>query len=124
MVIAVAALAVAVALTRLESEHDGCGDATRRTFLASRSPEPVLRRGVEEMVRECSVSEPLTEIAVGLRARAPRSAARLARVAARREPDSYTAWAVLALTAPPDEAATAARRAAELNPLSASGARP
>ena len=112
------AIAVAVSLIGLERDHDDCQDAVRLTFLASRAPEPQLQRRADALVGTCQGAEPLNQIAAGLRADRPRVAARLARVAATREPDSYVAWGVLAVAAPPREAAAAARRARALNPLS------
>lgn len=79
----------------------------------------MLGERADALVRECDGAEPLNRTAVGLRARRPRIAARLARAAAAREPDSYIAWGVLAIVAPPREAAIAAQRARALNPLSA-----
>lgn len=112
------AIAVAAALIGLERDHDGCQDAVRATFLASRAPAALLDRRADTLVRECRGAEPLEQIAVGLRTTRPAVAARLARVAAAREPDSYVAWGVLAVAASPREAAAAARRARALNPLS------
>ena len=112
------ALVVAVSLVGLELDHEGCQDATTGAYLASRAPAPELRERIDEVVRECRGAEPLNRTAVGLRIERPHAAARLARVAAQREPDSYVAWGVLAVTAPPAEAAAAKRRAGELNPLS------
>ena len=109
---------MAVSLVGLEHDHEGCEDAATRTYLASRAPAPELSERIDELARECRGAEPLNRIAVGLRIERPRAAARLARVAARREPDSYVAWGVLAVAAPPAEAAAAKRRAAALNPLS------
>jgi len=107
-----------VSLVGLERDHEGCQDAVERAYLASRAPGPELRGHVDEVVRECRGAEPLNRIAVGLRIERPRAATRLARVAAQREPDSYVAWGVLAVAAPPAEAAAAKRRAGALNPLS------
>ncbi len=112
------ALAVAVSLVGLERDHDACQEATTGAYLASRAPTPELRGRIDQVVRECRGAEPLNRIAVGLRIERPREAARLARVGARREPDSYVAWGVLAVAAPPAEAAAAKRRATALNPLS------
>ena len=119
-----AALAVAGALVGLERDHDDCQDAVRATFLASHAPEALLRQRADSLLSDCDGAEPLEQIAVGLRATRPRVAARLARAAAAREPDSYVAWGVLATAAPPQEAARAARRARALNPLSFSSASP
>lgn len=89
-------------------------------FVASQASErDLLAEPVGELIAGCAGSGPLTRIAAGLRERRPRAAARLARVAAAREPESYTAWAILAASAPSAEAAAAARRARTLNPLSA-----
>lgn len=118
MLLAAAAVGVAVALYGLERDHDRCQEALRATFLASQGPGPVLERRADALERECDGAEPLEQIATGLRAARPRVAARLARAAAAREPDSYVAWGVLAVAAPPPEAARAARRARALNPLS------
>lgn len=115
---------MAVVLVRSERDRDSCEQATQRAFLASQAPDRVLEPRVETMIAKCSGSDSLTRIAVGLRDRRPRTAARLAREAAAREPESYAAWAVLSTTAPPAEARAAARRARELNPLSASDAGP
>jgi len=112
------ALAVAVSLVGLERDHEGCQSATTGAYLASRAPAPELRGRIDEVVRECRDAEPLNRTAVGLRVERPREAARLARIATRREPDSYVAWGVLAVAAPAAEAASARRRAAALNPLS------
>lgn len=112
------ALAVAVSLVGLERDHEDCQEATTGAYLASRAPAPELRVRIDEVIRECHGAEPLNRTAVGLRVERPREAARLARSAARREPDSYVAWGVLAVAAPPAEAAAAKRRATELNPLS------
>lgn len=109
---------MAVSLVGLERDREGCEEATTGAYLASRAPAPELRGRIDAVARECRGAEPLNRIAVGLRVERPREAARLARVAARREPDSYVAWGVLAVAAPPAEAAAAGRRAAELNPLS------
>jgi hypothetical protein len=119
LLLAAAALVVAVSLVGLERDHEGCQEAATRAYLANRAPAPELRGRIDEVVRECRGAEPLNRIAVGLRIERPPEAARLARVAARREPDSYVAWGVLAVAAPPAEAAAAKRRAATLNPLSA-----
>lgn len=116
-------LAVALSLVGLERDHQGCQDAVERAYLAHRAPAPELRGHVDDVVRECRDAEPLNQIAVGLRIERPHIAARLARVAAQREPDSYVAWGVLAVAAPPAEAAVAKRRAGALNPLSV-GANP
>lgn len=110
---------MAATLIGLERDRDGCEDATRAAFLASRAPAPELQRRTDELAHGCRGAEPLTRIAVGLRDERPRIAARLARTAAAREPDSYVAWGVLAVVAPPREAAIAAERARALNPLSA-----
>jgi hypothetical protein len=118
LLLAAVALAVAVSLVGLERDHEDCQDAVERAYLANRAPGPELRGHIDEVVRECRGAEPLNRIAVGLRIERPYAAARLARVAARREPDSYVAWGVLAVAAPPAEAAVAKRRAGELNPLS------
>lgn len=123
-VIAVSALVVALLLVGSERARDRCDEATRGTFLASSAPDPALQRHVSEMIAECSGGEALTDIAVGLRLDRPRAAVRLAHAATDREPESYSAWAVLAIAAPPAEARSAARRARALNPLSASGAGP
>lgn len=120
LLLAVAALAVAVALAELERDHDRCQDAVASAYLASRAPQPELLRRADDAIAECSDPEPLNRLAVGLRIERPHVAARLARAAARRAPDSYVAWGVLAVAAPPRQAAVAARRARELNPLSAS----
>ncbi len=117
------AIAVAVSLIGVERDHDRCQDAVGRAYLANRTPAPELQGHIDEVVRECDGAEPLNRIAVGLRIDRPRAATELAREAARREPDSYVAWGVLAVSAPPAEAAVAARRARALNPLSA-GASP
>ena len=119
LLLAAAALAVAVSLVGLERDHDGCQDAVGKAYLASNAPEPELAGRIDSVLRECDGAEPLNRIAVGLRIERPRAAARLARAAARREPASYVAWGVLAVAAPPGEAAVAARRARALNPLSA-----
>jgi hypothetical protein len=119
LLLAAAALAVAASLIGLERDHDACEQATRGAFLASQAPGPVLAGRLDALIRECDGAEPLTQIAVGLRIERPRAAARLAREAARREPDSYVAWGVLAVAAPPAEATVAQRRARALNPLSA-----
>jgi hypothetical protein len=123
---AAAALAVAVSLIQLERDHDRCQDAVRGAFLASQGqePEPLLQSRVDTMVRDCSTGEPLSDIAVGVRSEHSRAAARLARAAVGREPESYVPWAVLATTGRPREAADAARRARALNPLSASAGGP
>jgi hypothetical protein len=121
LLLAAAALAVAASLVGLERDHDDCQDALRRAFLASDAPAPELAGSIDSLLRECDGAEPLTQIAVGLRIERPRAAARLAREAARREPDSYVAWGVLAVAAPPGEAARAAGRARALNPLSTAG---
>ena len=113
------AIAVAVSLIGVERSHDRCQDAVGRAYLANRAPAPELRGHIDDVLSECDGAEPLNRIAVGLRVERPRAATRLAREAARREPDSYVAWGVLAVAAPPGEAAIAARRARELNPLSA-----
>jgi hypothetical protein len=118
LLLAAAAIAVAVSLVGLERDHEGCQDAVERAYLANRAPAPELRGHIEGVVRECDGAEPLNRIAVGLRVERPHAAARLARIAAQREPDSYVAWGVLAVAAPPAEAAAAKRRAEELNPLS------
>jgi hypothetical protein len=118
LLLATAAIAVAAALIGLERDHDGCQDATRAAFLASHATRPLLEQRADVVVRECRDAEPLNRIAVGLRAERPRVAARLARAATARAPDSYVAWGVLAVAAPPREAAAAARRARALNPLS------
>jgi hypothetical protein len=123
LLLAAVALAVAVSLVGLERDHAGCQEAAGRAYLANRAPAPELRGRIDELVRECRGAEPLNRIAVGLRIERPGAAARLARVAAQREPDSYVAWGVLAVAAPPAEAAAAERRAGELNPLSV-GANP
>lgn len=117
------AIAVALSLAGLERDHERCQDAVGRAYLATRAPAAELRGRTDEMVRECGGAEPLNQIAVGLRIERPRAAARLARIAAQREPESYVAWGVLAVAAPPAEAATAKQRAGELNPLSV-GANP
>ncbi len=125
MLIAAAALAVAVSLTLLERDHDACQDAVGQAYLASRAPErDLLHDRVGTVLSDCSGSQPLTNVAVGLRIERPRAAARLARAATERESDSYVAWGVLAIAGPPREAANAARRARELNPLSASAGGP
>jgi len=119
LVIAVAALAVAVSLLGIERDRDSCDDAVRQAYLGTKAPEPgLLDARIDSVIADCKGSEPLTGIAVGLRVERPRAAARLARAAAEREPDSYVAWGVLAVAAPPAEAAVAARRARALNPLS------
>ncbi len=118
MLLAAGAVAVAVALIGFERDHDRCQVALRATFLASQGPERVLERRADASVAACDGAEPLEQIAAGLRETRPRVAARLARAAAAREPDSYVAWGVLAVAAPPREAARAARRARALNPLS------
>lgn len=107
-----------MSLVGLERDHEGCQDAVERAYLANRAPGPELRGHIDEVVRECRGAEPLNRIAVGLRIERPYAAAHLARVAAQREPDSYVAWGVLAVAAPPAEAAAAKRRAGKLNPLS------
>jgi hypothetical protein len=118
LLLAAVALAVVVSLVGLERDHESCQDAVGRAYLANRAPTAELRGHTDEVVHECRGAEPLNRIAVGLRIERPRAAARLARVAAQREPDSYVAWGVLAVAAPPAEAAAAKRRAGELNPLS------
>ena len=124
LLLATGALAVAALLIGLERDRDGCQEAVRATFLASRGPEPLLERRADTLVGECRGAEPLVQIAAGLRETRPRVATRLARTAAAREPDSYVAWGVLAIAAPPREAAAAARRASALNPLSSASASP
>jgi hypothetical protein len=125
VLIAAAALAVAVSLTLVERDRDRCQEAVEAAFLASRAPErELLQDRVGMVLGDCSGSQPLTDLAVGLRIERPLAAARLARAAAAREPDSYVAWGVLAIAGPPREAAAAARRARELNPLSASAGGP
>jgi hypothetical protein len=119
LLLAAAALVVAASLIDVERDHDGCQDAAGKAYLASQARGAELAVRVESMLRECEGSEPLNRIALGLRIERPRVAARLAREAARREPDSYVAWGVLAVAAPPREAAAAQRRARALNPLSA-----
>ncbi|HEU0018907.1 MAG TPA: hypothetical protein VFQ14_01320 [Thermoleophilaceae bacterium] len=118
LLLAAVAIAVAVSLVGLERDQEGCQDAVERAYLASQAPAAELRGHVDEVVRECRGAEPLNRIAVGLRIERPGVAARLARIASRREPDSYVAWGVLAVAAAPAEAAAARRRAGELNPLS------
>jgi hypothetical protein len=118
LLLSAAAIAVAVALIGMERDRDGCQDAARAAFLASDAPEPQLQDAADDLVRQCDDAEPLNRIALGLRVERPRVAARLARTAAARDPDSYVAWGVLAVAAPPAEAAVARRRAGELNPLS------
>ena len=114
---AVVAVAVAAALFAVEDDRDGCEDAARAAFAASRGPAAVLDRAAGRLIADCHGSEPLTRISVGLlEVGRARPAARLARVAADREPDSYLAWAVLARTASPPEATEAAARAEALNP--------
>ena len=119
MLLAAAAIAVAAALIGLERDRDGCQDATRAAFLASSGPDALLERRASALVDECRGAEPLEQIATGLSETHPRAATGLARAATAREPDSYVAWGVLAIAAPPREAAVAARRARALNPLSA-----
>jgi len=118
------AIAVTVALIGLERDHDGCQDAARSVFLSSNAPESRLRSSADVLARECGGAEPLNRAALGLRIERPSIAARLARTAAAREPESYVAWGILAVAAPPSEAAAAARRARALNPLSATTAHP
>jgi hypothetical protein len=118
LLLAAVAICVAAALVGLDRDYEDCQDAVGRAYLASRAPAAELRRHTDAVVRECRGADPLNRIAVGLRIQRPRVAARLARIAAEREPDSYVAWGVLAVAAPPAEAAAAERRAGELNPLS------
>jgi hypothetical protein len=118
LLLAVVALAVAVSLAALERDHDRCETASTRAFLASQAPAPLLDRRLDAVIADCAGAEPLARIAVGLHVDRPRPAARLARVAAQREPDSYAAWGVLAATGRPAEARAAAERARALNPLS------
>jgi hypothetical protein len=124
LLLVAAALAVAVSLVGLERDHEGCQDAARAAFLASNGPASRLQDAADGLVRECDDAEPLTRIALGLRIEQPSVAARLARAAATREPDSYVAWGILAVAVPPSEAAAAMRRARALNPLSATTAHP
>ncbi len=118
MLLAVAALAVAGVLIGLERDHDGCQEAARTAFLASNASGSQLQAAADDLVRACDDAEPLNRIALGLRVERPRVAARLARTAAARDPDSYVAWGILAVAAPPAEAAAAKRQAGALNPLS------
>ncbi len=124
LLLAAGAVAVAVALAAVERDHDRCQEALRATFLASDGPAPALERRADALTSECDGAEPLVQIAAGLRETRPRVAARLARAAAVREPDSYVAWGVLAVAATQPEAARAAERARALNPLSSAGASP
>jgi len=119
-VVAVAALAVALALFAVEQDRDRCTEASSAAFNASRGPIPALERAADRVIADCSGSEPLTRISVGLLVldRAG-PALKLARAAARREPGNYAAWAVLAAAAPPQEARAAGVRANSLNPLAA-----
>lgn len=117
MLLAAAALAVAGGLVSLQREHDRCRDATASAFLATHGHGD-LGSAADRLIADCSGSEPLARMAVGLRVERPRIAARLARAATEREPDGYAAWAVLAVSASGPEAATAAERAGALNPLS------
>jgi hypothetical protein len=119
LLVAAVAIVVAGSLVGLERDHEDCQEAVGRAYLASRAPAEELREQADAVVRACRGAEPLSRVAVGLRIERPYVAARLARVAARREPDSYVAWGVLAIAAPAREAAVAARHARALNPLSA-----
>jgi len=117
----VAALAVAAGLVALQRDHDRCQDAVRAAYLASAAPEPELRARAVGVIESCAGAEPLTRVAVGLRVERPAVATLLAREAAAREPDSYVAWGVLAVSVPAGERERAAERARALNPLSVAG---
>jgi hypothetical protein len=117
------AVAVAAALYLDEGRRDGCEEAMAATFQKARGPGPALTRAVAELKDECSGSEPLSRIAVGLLSLdRTQQAAQLAREAARREPDDYAAWAVLAAVSKANR--TAAAKARALNPLASRAGSP
>jgi Flp pilus assembly protein TadD len=119
VVLVVLAAVLVVALSLRLGDHDVCGDARRAVFGATtgQTPAAEVARHVRTVEERCRGSEALVATAGALRtAGDDAAAARLAREAARREPESFSAWRALAAVGDREEAERARRRALELNP--------
>ena len=119
-----AAVLACVWIAGLERDRDRCSDAGRTVFLG---PERQSRQTFEAAVRtldpSCAHSPAMVSSSTSLlRVGREADAARLARMAARAEPDNWSAWAALGLalrSRDPGGSRRALARARELNPLEA-----
>jgi hypothetical protein len=118
VVLALAALVVAGALTFTLAGHDRCQDARAQVFAASLTGEPV-DDAIEAIRERCRGTGGLLAAAGALRAQGREAQAlELAREAAAAEPENAEAWGAVAAAASGEEARAAARRLEVLDPLS------
>ena len=93
-----AAVPLALLLAAWKREDDRCGEAARIAVLHALADDARLAPAARRLPGICDEADPLAEISVGIaREGHPHEAALLAREAARREPDSYRAWAALSI---------------------------
>ena len=117
----VAALAMALLLVSWQRDSEACTDSVKDVLFALRDdvPGPELDATLAAVEDDCEGSAQLIDTGgVLLQQGEPQRAARSFREAADREPESFSAWAGLALALgrdDPDGAAEAARRARALN---------
>jgi Tfp pilus assembly protein PilF len=119
--LALVAVGVVVALAASLRDHDRCQEARRTVFGVTLGREPLASQAAAiDAVREhCRGTTALVAVAGALwRQERPAAATRVARQAARAEPESASAWAALATVAQaPAEARAAERRRRSLDPL-------
>ena len=121
ILMALAAVAMVLLLVSWQRDSEGCTDSVKDVLFALRddAPQRELDATIEAVEDDCEGrAQRIDTGGVLLQQGEPERAARTFREAADREPESFSAWAGLALALArddPDGAAEAARRARALN---------
>ena len=121
IVVVVTAVAAIVLLVAWQRDSEMCHDSVKDLLftLRDREPDPEIDAAITAIEDDCEGSDKLVDAGgVLLQQREPEHAAPSFRIAAEREPESFSAWAGLALALQPEDpaaAAEAARRAQALN---------